>query len=322
MAVKEAKQLALRVARSSIFVTSALFFADGLWAKLTAGHSQDSEHLSGVNIDEDFRYAGKIADLYLAQGKLKGRVAEIGPGGNAAVALNLLASGAESVDLLDRFIFTHDEAQLDRLYRRFDNYGDLSKVRFHTGESAAAERFFQKHRGFDAILSCAVLEHLSDPAGALKTMVAALQPGGRMVHQVDLRDHGMFTAGGKHELTFLTIPDAFYRVMSEPRGRPNRVPLSAYRRVLEESPVDYRILVTHLVGVGELPEPKPLGDIAPALLDRARAAVTAFRPKLIRRLRDQAVDDLAVAGFRIVATRRRNAKRQPPAKRARRRRPT
>jgi hypothetical protein len=123
-----------------------------------------------------------------------------------------------------------------------------------------------------------------------------------MVHQVDLRDHGMYSAGGKHELTFLTIPDPFYRTMSESRGRPNRVPLSAYRRALDGGAVSYRIRVTHLVGVGELPEPKQIEEVAPELLQRARRAVTVIRPKLIRRLRAEAVDDLAVAGFRIEAT--------------------
>lgn len=125
-----------------------------------------------------------------------------------------------------------------------------------------------------------------------------------MVHQVDLRDHGMYTAGGKHELTFLTIPNAFYGLMSEPRGRPNRVPLDEYRRALDESPVDYRILVTHLVGAGELPEPCEISEIDPELLDRARCMVGEIQPRLIPRFRQQAVDDLAVAGFRIHATRR------------------
>ena len=313
--MKPVKQAALRAARSSVAVTSLLFLADGLWAKLTGALTIDSEHLSGINIDEDYRYAAMVAGYYLDHGKVRGRVAEIGPGGSAAVALNLLARGAQSVDLLDRFVFTHDEAQLDRLYRRFDNYDDLSKVRFHTGESASAEQFFRQNRRFDAIFSCAVLEHVSDPAGALKTMIAALEPGGRLVHQVDLRDHGMFTAAGKHELTFLTIPDRLYRPMSEARGRPNRVPLSVYRRVLDDSGVDYRIVVTHLVGVGELPEPQEIGQIDPEVLERATRTVAAIRPRLIRRLREQSLDDLAVAGFRIEATKRSDAK--PPRRRAR-----
>jgi SAM-dependent methyltransferase len=304
------KQLALRAARSSVALTSLLFLADGLWAKLIGARTLDSEHLSGINIDEDYRYAAMVAGYYLERGKVHGRVAEIGPGGSAAVALHLLGKGARSVDLLDRFVFTHDETQLDRLYRRFENYEDLSKVRFHTGESASAERFFTKHRGFDAIFSCAVLEHVSDPAGALKCMIAALEPGGRLVHQVDLRDHGMFTAGGKHELTFLTIAEPMYRLMSQARGRPNRVPLAAYRRVLDESGVDYRILVTHLVGVGELSQPQEIGEIATNVMERAIRTVAAVRPKLIRQFREQALDDLAVAGFRIEAVKRSDVK--PP----------
>lgn len=303
MISKGVRQSVLRAARSSVLVTSALFFIDGLWARLAGAPPEDTEHLSGANIEEDYRYAESVADSYLGGSPARGRIAEVGPGGNAAVALHLLARGAETVDLVDRFAFAHDAAQLDRLYRRFDNYADLARARFHTGEEAAAERFFRAHRGFDAIYSCAVLEHLSDPIEALRGMIEALNPGGRLVHQVDLRDHGMFTSGGKHELTFLTIPEIFYRTMSRPRGRPNRVTLDAYRKLLDASPVAYRILVTHLVGVGQLGEPREFDALPEEQLEQARASVNAIRPRLLKRFRDKAVDDLAVSSFRIEATR-------------------
>jgi len=302
--IRKIKRRILRATQSSTLATSALFFADGLWARLFGSSPETTEHLAGVNFDDDLRYARTVADYYLAGGPVRGKVAEVGPGGSAAVALNLVAQGAQSVALLDRFSFGHDGSRLDALYRRFDNYADLRKISFHSGEDAAAERFFDQHRGFDGIFSCAVLEHVYDPQGALRAMVAALNPGGRMVHQVDLSDHGMFTEAGKHELTFLTIPDGLYRVMSESRGRPNRVTVDVYRDLLDASPVDYRLLVTHLVGCGELPEPMPFEAIRAEQRERAVRTVGTILPRLAKRFRAKAVDDLAVSGFRIEATKR------------------
>ena len=40
--------------------------------------------------------------------------------------------------------------------------------------------------------------------------------------------------------------------MTEARGRPNRVLVDDYRRVLEETGVNYRIFATHLIKVGEV----------------------------------------------------------------------
>lgn len=302
MISRQVKQSVLRTVRSSVVLTSGLYFADGLWARLVGAPPEDSEHLSGADVEADYNYAGTVAEAYLGGGPSPARIAEVGPGGNAAVALHMIARGAREVDLVDRFSFSHQAGQLDRLYRRFANHDDLRNVRFHTGKQAAAERFFTEHRGYDGIYSCAVLEHLVDPIGALASMIEALNAGGRLVHQVDLRDHGMFTAGGCHELTFLTIPEAFYRTMSRPRGRPNRVTLDRYRDLLDKSPVDYRILVTHLVGSGPLEQPMAVRDLPKDLLARACGLVETIRPKLARAFRAVPDADLAVASFRIEAT--------------------
>ena len=296
-----AKRWAIGAVRSSSILTGALFFADGLLANLLGSTTNEDDHFSGMNVEEDYKYSARVAAEYRAGGEVFGKVAEVGPGGNAAVALHLLAGGAQSVDLLDRFSFTHRAENLDRLYRRFDNYNDLKKVRFHIGEYATPERFFADRLDYDGIFSCAVLEHVSDPIQSLAAMIAALKPGGRMVHQVDLRDHGMFSLGGKHELTFLKIPDLIYTPMSRSRGRPNRVRVNDYRRVLENADLSFRILVTHLVGVGALAEPAEFGDVAFDLVDRARRSVAQIQPRLIKRFRELAPDDLVVSGFRIEA---------------------
>ena len=201
--MSEFKQLVLRACSASTILTCLLYLADGILAKLNRVTINEAEHLSGVNIDDDYQYAADIAAQYLSAGAILGKVAEVGPGGNAAVALHLLANGANCVDLIDKFAFTHNEQNLDNIYRKFDNYQDLAKITYYVGENASAERFFRSRRGYDAILSCAVLEHLLDPLAALASMTSALAPGGRTIYQVDLRDHGMFSSSGKTNLHFL-----------------------------------------------------------------------------------------------------------------------
>jgi SAM-dependent methyltransferase len=310
------KRRALHLVRKSVALTSAAFVADNLLATfgVTRPDPAPDEHLGGVNLDADAAYAEKVAGDYLAHcPALGGRIAEVGPGGNAAVALNLLAHGAASVDLLDRFAFSHDPAHLQRLYLRILagdarlagrglDAADLAPdVRFHVGEEAAAERFFAEHRGYDAILSCAVLEHLYDPLGALEAMAAALNPGGVLLHQVDLRDHGMFSAAGHDELTFLTLPGWLYPHMTRRRGRPNRVLIDRYRETLAGLGLDHRLLVTHLVGGEALAVPLPYEDIPADLRAAAQARVAAIRPRLASEFRAVGDTDLAISGFFLAA---------------------
>jgi SAM-dependent methyltransferase len=307
------KRRALHLVRKSVALTSAAFVADNLLATfgVTRPDPAPDEHLGGVNLAADAAYATRIAGDYLARcPTLGGRIAEIGPGGNAALALNLIAHGATSVDLLDRFAFSHDPAHLARLYGAIiagdarlaglDAANLAPRVRCHVGEEAAAERFFAAHRGYDAILSCAVLEHLYDPLGALDAMAAALNPGGVLLHQVDLRDHGMFSAAGHDELTFLALPSWLYPHMTRRRGRPNRVLLHRYRAALDALGLDYELLVTNLVGSPAIP-PTPYAEIPAEIRAAALARVAAIRPGLAREFADASDADLSVTGFFLAA---------------------
>lgn len=310
------KQKVLARVRGSVALTSAAFAADNFLATLGVAGADPApdEHLSGADIEGDIAYAKSVADHYRRFGDVKGRVAEIGPGGSAAVGLFLLAGGAKSVDLVDRFAFPHNPAHLARVYDAIiarepklrERFGSAERigeaVAFHTGEEAAAELFFRAHGDYDAIVSNAVLEHLYDPLSALEAMAAALKPGGQLLHQVDFRDHGMYSAGGHHELTFLTVPGWFYPWMSRRRGRPNRVLVHRYRETLARLGLDHRILVTHLVGVGAI-EPAPYAEIDGDLRQAAEARAEEIRPKLSPDFRDLPAADLAVASIFIAARR-------------------
>jgi SAM-dependent methyltransferase len=311
------KQRVLAAVQHSVPLTCLAFALDNLFAavRLRAMDPGPSRHLGGSNVEADLAYARSVASTYLSRGPIHGRVAEVGPGGSAAAALFLVAKGAKHVDLVDRFTFAHDRTEQARLYDaiidreprlremgiRSDDLAD--RITFHAAEAAAAEVFFDHYSGYDAICSCAVLEHLYEPLSALEAMIGALKPGGRIVHQVDLRDHGMFSAAGHHELTFLTIPEWIYKHMHRRRGRPNRVLINDYRDTLDRLPVEYELLATHLVGVGAI-DPAPYAKVPEALRVRAEARAEQVRPKLAAPFSSLAAADLAISAIRISATAR------------------
>ena len=101
-----------------------------------------------MEFEEDFNYSVNVSKIYSSIGPIRGKVAEVGPGGNAGVALHLLALGAQSVDLIDRFPFDHDQETLFGFYKRFENHDDLQKVRMFSGKHASAEHFFKLNREY------------------------------------------------------------------------------------------------------------------------------------------------------------------------------
>lgn len=272
-----------------------------------------SRHAS-ASLTDSLDYVDRVFQDYLRYGGVKqfgGKVCEIGPGDSFAVALRMLGGGAEHVTAVDRFYSRRDPAFQSQLYRALAARYDLSRffdgepaeetlrgVDYHAGEPA--ERYFaHTDERFDFILSRAVLEHLYDPIGALDDMVKCLTPNGRIIHRIDLRDHGMFEK--QNPLTFLTIREGVYRRMVKNSGRPNRVLLPAYRRWLERRTADSNlsgsIKITRLVGVKDDFEPADWDDIAPDARAMAQATVAEIRPRLIEEFFQCADQDLAVSGI-------------------------
>lgn len=314
MSFARIKQGVRSAAARSIPLTVAAFVADDLLARigLADANPAPAGHLSGADIATDIAYARRVAGQYAEQGVTSGRVAEIGPGGSAATALMLLAAGVEHVDLLDRFTFPHDPAKLEETYRRIvddelslhgkiRSGGCIDGITFHEGEDAAAERYFaSRPNEFDAICSCAVLEHVTDPLLVVRSATGALKPGGIHVHFVDFRDHGMFTLGGHDPLTFLSLPEAIYRQMSRRRGRPNRVLADSYRAVLSELPLEWDIRVTSLLGTGAI-VPQAYDAIKPGARARGEAMAETMRHRLAGPFRSLSARDLATEGILITA---------------------
>ncbi|MFC3069205.1 class I SAM-dependent methyltransferase [Phenylobacterium soli] len=267
---------------------------------------------AGRDVAASLAYIDMVHREYLTEAaidRFHGRVAEIGPGDNCGVGLLMLADGAKHVDLVDRFYSDRDPAQHAAIYRALiarerglnhlagcDREGAFRGIARHYGEAASAEHFFIENRGYDFIVSRAVLEHVSDPILSLQRMRAALNPGGVMIHVVDLRDHGMFTACGFDELKFLEVPSAIYPQMTAAMGRPNRVPLSAFRAACP----DATIKVTHLVGSTQLDRPMAWEELPQELRNDAVERVKARKKRFTSKLRSERDEDLAVTGFVLI----------------------
>jgi len=269
---------------------------------------------ASASLSDGLDYVERVSSDYLRYGgveRFHGNVCEIGPGDSFAVALCILGSGAEHVVAVDRFYSRRDPAFQTQLYlalaarhelsRFFDgepSEATLRGVEYHAGEPAESY-FARTDERFDFILSRAVLEHLYDPIGALNDMLECLAPNGRIIHRIDLRDHGMFER--QNPLTFLTIPEAIYRRMVRNSGRPNRILLPAYRRWLERDSVSGNIRgsikITRLAGVKDEIEPCTWDDIAPDIRATALATVAEIRPRLIEEFHHWADKDLAVSGI-------------------------
>ena len=282
----------------------------------------------GMSLADSVAYVDAVFADYLAysdvsRADLTGKqVLEVGPGDNFGVALLLLAAGAERVATVDRFATWRDPGQQRAIYRALlermegeerdraerivsldgDPSFDAASLEVVEGLpiEEAPERF---GRGaFDLIASRAVMEHVGDIDGAYVAMDELLAPAGAMAHKVDLSDHGLFTPGGHHPLTFLTVSDRAYRWMGGNAGLPNRRPGRDHIQALTALGYQPKALVTHLIdSPGEIVP--HAADPDPSRLARAESLVEEIRPRLLDRYRDLAARDLAVAGLFLVGRR-------------------
>lgn len=102
----------------------------------------------------------------------------------------------------------------------------LWRLRFHFGW--ISDGGGDSHAN-DAIVSCAVMEHLYDPMGCLTNMIKSLKTGGTIiVHCINFRDHGMFEPR-YHPLKYFTVPSTLYQLITSKSGDQNRCLLYLYR---------------------------------------------------------------------------------------------
>lgn len=312
---------------------AAAYVADDLrWgARQWVGriHSESGSTHLHRSIEESLSYVEEVFDDYRQYGGItdfSGMAADVGPGDNAGVALLLRSSGCDQVDLVDRFRSRRDLAQQQQIYdllssrhmidhcREGPDWDDyrLLGIKWNIGRSA--EEFFarQAKRGpyYDLIVSRATLEHLCDPLAAVRSMTTCLKPGGRMVHKIDLRDHGMFSPT-HHVLTFLKFSSPLYHQMTRFSGRPNRVLFDRYRALAQElvdspsSEITTTLLVTSLVGQSEEVVPHvPFEEVPTNRLRQAIADVESKRSSFASEFSAVSSEDLAVSGLFLIAAKR------------------
>jgi SAM-dependent methyltransferase len=249
------------------------------------------------------------------------RILEIGPGDNSGVAIKFLLAGAKQVVCLDKFFSKQDWKQQGKIYQAlreqlnvgekqiFDELVNLdegivggSQKLLHiygTGIEEAGK--ILEPESFDFIVSRAVFEHLYEPDIAYSVMDRSLLPSGYLIHKIDFRDHGMFS-DKHHPLTFLTIPNWIYKLMTSDSGKPNRRLISYYRRKTSELGYDTNLLITHIVGSeNEILPHKETITLNVDYSESTLSLLNEIRPHLQREFREMPDEDLMVSGVFLVA---------------------
>lgn len=284
---------------------------------------------SRKSLDESLRYIEEQFQDYLSYGKLSSeqllgkKILELGFGDNVGVALRFLSAGAAKVICIDKFCSKRDESREKEIYsalrenlsdeerKRFDEAVDLSRgisfnasrisyIRGRDLEPAIAALGIQD-KAFDLVVSRAVIEEIYDPSSVFARVDKLLAPGGLMLHKIDLSDYGIFTDGGMHPLTFLTIPPSVYRRMASDSGIPNRKLIGYYREQMEELGYDARFLITDTVGYGLHVPHKEASELDKVFLRKAVLVIDAIRPKLAPEFRQMPDQELMVRGVFLVA---------------------
>ena len=303
------------------WLTKRKFKAGKVEANKGTTHSNKDLSISLAYINEVFNDYLKYSDISIDTLHNK-KILEIGPGDNLGVALKFLIAGAKKVISLDKFFSIRDTEQEANIYQalrenlndnekqifdeiiKFDNKIEINseKLSYVYGTGIEEAENVLEPESFDFIISRAVFEHLYDTDIAFSIMDKLLVSGGYMLHKIDLRDHGLFTSGGLHPLTFLTISDSIYKLMSYDSGKPNRKLINYYKEKLDELNYDTKILITHILGVkNEIIPHKNKIEFGIDYSDKTNSLLSEIRMKLQDKFKNITDEELMVSGIFIIA---------------------
>ena len=279
--------------------------APSLYIKLTKQTGRGSEEESVEQIASYFNrcfseYFELIpADSNSKENYLAGKnVLEYGPGDVPAVAVLMIAHGAERVTCVDRFpMLSLSVKNTKVLYRLINSLPDEKKKRAEScfripgdpssGFDAGRIMYLVHPRGLsglkekaDLIISRAVLEHVNDLNETFADMCRALLPDGVAVHQIDLRSHGLHMV---NPLDFLTWPEMLYSMMYSQKGVPNRLRIDSYREAVKKNGLKQILM-------------KPV-------LSADQKDIDEVRPYLAKPFRHISDDDLMCLSFWLVLSR-------------------
>lgn len=164
-------------------------------------------------------------------------ILEIGPGGNYYLACLLLKHGANKVFVIDNENHNFFSEQEIAIYK--DIYPEsISDTKTINQDKIVVLRYGRNetiplsNHSIDIIYSNAVLEHVFHPKKLIKECLRILRTGGKMMHQIDYRDH-IFD---QQSLFFLRIPNILFDCLFKKTGMwVNRLRHSHWLFIFESS---------------------------------------------------------------------------------------
>jgi SAM-dependent methyltransferase len=165
-------------------------------------------------------------------------ILEIGPGDFLSSGLSLLAAGASSYTVIDRFPGPYRSPEGKKWYlgiqrawpRIFPQFAWPDYLRAEEFPEANEDRVrvlagavetAQSPQKYDVVCSYQVGEHVTDVNEFAKANARLLKPGGVAVHRVDFGPHDCWLHYAD-PLTFLRFPDWLWALMGSNRGTANR----------------------------------------------------------------------------------------------------
>ena len=197
--------------------------------KLFSGSNDDLERYAFFPVRNLLEVIGGVRNL---------DIVEIGPGDFMTSGLSLLAAGAKSYTIVDRFPGNYQTPEAKVWYHGIEDawkrvfpllpwpdylkaedfpeaYSDRIEVLTGTIEDAEAAK------QYDVVCSYQVGEHVNDIGAFAKANAQLLKPDGVAVHRVDFGPHDCWSYY-PDPLTFLRFPNWLWSLMSSNRGTPNR----------------------------------------------------------------------------------------------------
>ena len=249
------------------------------------------------------------------------RVLELGPGFTMTIPLMFVADGASYAVGVDKFVPFLTGPYYQQYYakmreslpaekrERFDRALTLQPLALN--QALVRQVYKQELQdivpalgpgSYDMVVSNAVMEEIYEPTPSLKAQADLLRPGGVMVHNIDLRDYGMFSNRGFHPLEFLTVPDWIYQKMVESSGQQSRRLAGYYRKAVESLGLEPEVYITHVLNHNEL-LPHPVKELRPGIdyTDADLQELNKIRPRLQPQFRDLPDSELLAQSIIFIA---------------------
>lgn len=280
-----------------------------------------------LGVDRAVDYTVTVYNDYFKYGNLKVEdfkdkvVLELGPGDNLGVAIRFLCSGVAKFYCIEKFPGTPLSDYNIKVYlalrerlspeeqKEFDNIVDVELKRFNPdrliyiyGKGAEEAKSLFSKGFFDFIISRGVLQDIVDLEYIFDVMDWLLKPGGMLLHKVELRDYAVFNTRKIHPLSFLTVPDWLWDMMTSELPRPNRRRVNSYRENLDRLGYEYKLYITHIIG-----KDKEFDSLKEHLIEgedyssKELELVNEIRERLLPRYRALPTEDLLISGIFIVA---------------------